>query len=331
MIILDFYRINNGGGLKLMNILLDELAYNSTIILLIDKRIKNFSNKNKFKYIYVQNEFDRNIFFFKNRKYISKLFSFGNVPSLIKIKGVTYVYFHQMLYLNKLFFNNKFNKYNILFKIIKYFSKNVNFWIFQTNITKELFINQLNNKVPPNTLLLPFFETPIIEKNIILKEKNTFFYPTSNSNHKNNSLLINVFIEFYIINKIGKLFLTLKEEDFLNKDLREKVSKNLIPIYFIGKLNQSEMHKYYLNSDFVIHPSSTESFGIVLIESYMMGCKLIAPQLAYVNEVIIPSISYEENTFDNIYNSLLNATNNIVNKPILLIENKLSSLLKLIQ
>ena len=69
MIILDFYRINNGGGLKLMNILLDELAYNSTIILLIDKRIKNFSNKNKFKYIYVQNEFDRNIFFFKTVLY----------------------------------------------------------------------------------------------------------------------------------------------------------------------------------------------------------------------------------------------------------------------
>jgi glycosyltransferase involved in cell wall biosynthesis len=314
-----------------MNILINELPFNESIILLIDKRIKNFSNINNFKHIYINNEFQRNIFLLANRKYILKLFSFGNVPPLIKIKGDTYVYFHQMLYLNKLVFNNKFNKYNILFKIIKYYSKNVNFWIFQTYNTKELFINQLNNKVVPNTLLLPFFENTFKVKNNNIKEKNTFFYPTSNSNHKNNSLLINVFIEFYIINKIGKLFLTLKEDDFLNKDLREKVSKNLIPIYFIGKLDQSEMHKYYLNSEFVIHPSSTESFGIVLIESYMMGCKLIAPQLAYVNEVIIPSISYEENTFDNIYNSLLNATNNIVNKPILLIENKLSSLLKLIQ
>ena len=303
MIVLDFYRINNGGGLILMNILLDKLEYNSTIILLIDKRIKNFSNKNKFKHIYILNEFQRNIFLLKNRKYILKLFSFGNVPPLIKIKGETYVYFHQMLYLNKLLFNNKLNKYNILFKIIKYFSKNVNFWIFQTNNTKELFVNQFKNKVLPNTLLLPYFENSFIVKNINLKEKNTFFYPTSNSNHKNNSLLINVFIEFYIINKLGKLFLTLKEEDFLNRDLRDKISENLIPIYFLGKLDESEMHKYYLKSEFVIHPSSTESFGIVLIESYMMGCKLIAPQLAYVDEVIIPSISYKENTFDNIYNS----------------------------
>ena len=110
MIVLDFYRINNGGGLKLMNILLDELAYNPTITLLIDKRIQNFSNNNKFKHIYIQNEFERNSFLLKNRKYISKLFSFGNVPPLIKIKGDTYVYFHQMLYLNKCKFLDFSNK-----------------------------------------------------------------------------------------------------------------------------------------------------------------------------------------------------------------------------
>ena len=135
----------------------------------------------------------------------------------------------------------------------------------------------------------------------------------------------------YFICCINNYLEVVKEQlDILNNGLREKISKNLIPIYFLGTLNEDQMYDHYQKSEYVIHPSSTESFGLVLIESCLMRCKLIAPQTEYVNEVVIPSLQFNDITFNSIYNTLLFATMYKTNEPKILIENKLSLLLELI-
>jgi glycosyltransferase involved in cell wall biosynthesis len=331
MIILDFYRINNGGGLNLMNILIDELKYNPSIILLIDKRNIDFKNQKNFNFKIISNEFERNFFLYHNRNNIKKLFSFGNIPPLIKLKSETYVYFHQMLYFEKLFINNKFNKYYILLFIINYFNNNVNYWIFQTNNTSEQFLSRIKLNISNKTLIIPFFKSIINQNKHITKEKNTFFYPTSISIHKNNIILINAFIDFYINNKIGKLFITLNSKDFLNNEILKKIFDNNVPIFFLGKLNKNDIIKTYEISEFVIHPSATESFGLVLIESCLMDCKLIAPDFEYVNEIVLPSLSFKKISYNEIYKSFSYATLNPLPKSKLLVENKISLLLDLIQ
>jgi hypothetical protein len=329
MVVLDFFRINTGGGLILMKVLLKELSSTSNLQILIDSRLTNFDTLKKFKTIKISSELDRNLFFLLNRNKITKLFSFGNLPPFIKIKGTVYVYFHQKLYLEAKIVKNKINFYNFYFKIIKIFEKNVNNWIFQTELMDIAFKHKIY-PVKIQSKILPFFDNyvKIIKKG--KKDKNTFFYPTNTAQHKNNELLIKAFLNFYLLYKVGALYITISKSESININLRKTIDENNIPIYFLGKISNREVYNYYLTSEFVIHPSMYESFGLVLVEAFYFDCKIIAPNLPYVEQVITASLLYDLNTVESITNAIFIATNSELPESSLSIENKLATIVNLI-
>jgi glycosyltransferase involved in cell wall biosynthesis len=329
MIVLDFYRINNGGGLILMDTILNKLPYRDNIILLIDKRNNKYINIDDRKIILINSELKRNLFFLQNIFKINKLFIFGNIPPLVPLQSDTYIYFHQKLYLENFIYQKKINKYFLYFILIKKLHRNY-VWIFQTKLMEDLFKKKIKIQ-KLTTICLPYYldDDKIVNYDVNKKLQFTFLYPTSNASYKNVTLLIHSFIKFYKEFNVGKLFITISKDD-LNEDLRNLLNLYDYQIYFLGHLERKDLIHYYESSEFVIHPSSIESFGLVLIESCLMNCKLITPNLPYVNEVVKPSLFFNNFTIESLYNAFKIATTSNLEKSEILIENKLKTLIKLI-
>ena len=82
------------------------------------------------------------------------------------------------------------------------------------------------------------------------------------------------------------------------------------------------------NSDFLVYASNFESFGLPLIEGYNLGCKIIAPDLEYVNQIIEPSLKFKPNDSVDFLNTLLySLKSKKINLPVLKIENKINTII----
>ena len=80
----------------------------------------------------------------------------------------------------------------------------------------------------------------------------------------------------------------------------------------------------------MIFPSENESFGLGLIEAVMMKCKLIAPELEYVKDVVNPSVTIKPLTIEGITTALIEASKGNIKDSCLLAKNDLNQILKLI-
>jgi len=66
-------------------------------------------------------------------------------------------------------------------------------------------------------------------------------------------------------------------------DLRDNV-------VFIGSVPEQELPKYYSASDFLVHTSLVEAFGLTLVEALACGKPIIAFDVPPINEIIKPHI-----------------------------------------
>ena len=81
----------------------------------------------------------------------------------------------------------------------------------------------------------------------------------------------------------------------------------------------------------MIFPSLNESFGLPLIEAVNNECKIIAPNLPYVNQVLIPTLNFDPYSTSSIVKSIKEATGNLNLKPSkIIIENKIDTFVKYI-
>jgi glycosyltransferase involved in cell wall biosynthesis len=208
-----------------------------------------------------------------NRKYNFKsIFYFNGLPPVISFKkNKTFAYFQNTTILK--------NKLKRLY--FKFFQRNIETWIFQTQLTRNEFLQIFT---PRKTLVIPFFPIPSEKKNKYLIKKNIFFYPTSNRIHKNNNILIETFKNLYHYGIEVKLELTLKRQDYCGI-----ITPNII---FLGQLSRQEVLNKYVSGCTMIHPSVEESFGLVLIEACQYDLNIITSDLPYVFQIIIPDGLY---------------------------------------
>lgn len=306
MILIDLVYLNSPGGLTLGRYILNFLIQKENpdlYKLLIDKRncihFKNYKIK---KVVVPKNELSRLLFYNKNATQFKSVLCFGNVPPPLKIKSKIFIYFH-----NEILLDSK----NLGFSIIKQFffrlkwiyikSINSNYiWFVQTEHMKKLLESKLgikNNAV----LKFPIFNSK--KKTLTSKRKNTFIYPTSEQPHKNNKRLINAFIKVAeSTERLVHLSLTIEK-------MKVDLPKNL-KLYFLGLVDQNKLINEYSISQFLIFPSSKESFGLPLIEGIQSNCHVIASNLDYVNELITPSYFFDPNDVQSITEVILLALSN---------------------
>lgn len=335
-VLIDSVYINSGGGkIILIEIInkLEKLKLLNNFFFLFDKRLEKnkeipFKNLN-YKFLLAK-EHLRNKFYKAEIETFSSFVCLSNVPPPIFISKPVHVFFHNDLLLDPLSSNLSLkNKVlNFLKKqyIISRNNEKYN-WYVQSNImykkgVKYLRLNSSNLHITPI-----FKEKKSIYSN---KELNSFLYVSNGSKHKNHKRLYLAFIKAANkINDVIKLNLTLSNNEFINSPYSKINSpKNLIIINH-GILEFNKLEKVYKKTQFLIFPSLNESFGLPLIESINYNCKVIAPNLNYVNEVITPSIKFDPFSISNLSESIINAiTKKYLKSSKINVENKIDIFVK---
>jgi glycosyltransferase involved in cell wall biosynthesis len=290
MILLDSLYINNSGGKVLLDYLVEELEKSDLdIYYLFDKRCEK-----DFQFISSQNKtylraslFNRHKFYKENSQKWSKIFCFGNLPPTFKLDVPVYTYFHQKLYLQipKDFAIKQKIILKIKSKIFKKLVNNASYWMVQTSLVKNNFLDKYKNIESDKIILMPFYSHFTETLTISNREKNSFLYVSNGSAHKNHQRLLKAFVKFYQKQKTGKLYVTIGNE-FL--DLKKSIAafqKEGVPIVNVGFLNRKELYSLYMKSEFLVFPSLTESFGLGLLEAMECGCKIIGADLPYIHTV----------------------------------------------
>lgn len=274
MILIDSFHIHTGGGNTLLRELIVYLRENNLQFrIIIDERnVAIFEELKDHKPIICKTSFERHLILFRLRKvpFVS-IFYFQGIPPIFNFfRQPAFCYFQ-----NVTIFNSCLKK--IYFSLTK---RNIHTWLFQTNLTSELFKKFFPIK---NWNIYPFFCDPrklSIKTDNSEKKKIRFIYPTSNNVHKNNELLIEVFE-----NSKYELLLTIPE-NIHNKEQRNNIK-------YIGFQPHKNLIGLIKGSDVIINASMNESFGLYLIEAALLEKPIISINLPYVHEIISTNILFD--------------------------------------
>ncbi|WP_336690993.1 MULTISPECIES: glycosyltransferase [unclassified Chryseobacterium] len=334
MILIDALYINNSGGKVLLDYLIEELEKtDKEVFYLLDERIqKEKLQLKKNKVIYLKASLiKRRNFYKENKNKFSSILCFGNLPPNIKTSAKVYTYFHQLLFLDlpkEMSFISK-KIYYIKTRFLNAFKKNTDYWLVQTELVKE----KLSKKYGiqgSNILVIPFYPPFTSEVNTNIRKEHQYIYVSNVSKHKNHLRLIEAFAKFYDKHKKGKLILTIPDDasEILNS-INVKVNQGY-PVENIGFVDRNSLCQLYMESEYHIFPSLTESFGLGLVEAIENGCKIIGADLPYTYAVCKPSLVFNPLEVDSITEALsLSLQKNTINSESK-VKNEINTLISLL-
>lgn len=122
-----------------------------------------------------------------------------------------------------------------------------------------------------------------------------FIYVASGEPHKNHLILLNA---WRLLAKDGifpQLRLTLDAGSFpeLLSEIFEISRVHHLDIVNLGKLPRNEVYQEYTRAAALVYPSTFESFGLPLVEASHYGLPIIAPELDYVRDVVVPAETFD--------------------------------------
>lgn len=330
-ILIDAIYLNSLGGLNLFKVFLNGIKNKSKYFVIVDHRF-NSKLLDVIDYKVVsKNELSRFLFYINNKEKFSKIICFSNIPPPLNFTK-TFIYFQNHLLINKKGIRLPLKAKILLelkFIYIKFLNKKNYYWIVQTPSIKNEIQEKLSLK-ESNVFVIPFFKE-IIRNNSKINE-NIFIYPANLLPHKNHEILLKSFI--LAASKISsaiEIKLTIEESKFyIFKNKYTFIPSNL-KITNLGQLNQDEMYEEYKNCKFLIFPSLKESFGLPLIEATNIGLKVLASNLLYVNEVVIPSLTFDSLSLNSISKAIIESTNMDLPPSKLKIKNRLLELIAKIE
>jgi len=339
-LLLDSVYISSGGGLLLLNYLINELkAYDVDVHYLMDKRNKsNYSFINSDKITIIKpSALTRHQFYVKNKDAFDIVFTFNNIPPTIKMSNCTvYTYFHQALYLNNKDMGLRLRDRALyLFKksFISFFIKNSDYFFVQTQTVRNKF-SQVFKVDPDKILVMPFFEEPI-KINALNKVKFALQYVFVSDGHqyKNHERLLKAWEIVNSYYPAARLTMTVSHDRFPELCKRiEEMKTNGLNVINIGFQDQDQVLKLYDQHKFLVYPSLAESFGLGLIEAVNSGCEIIASDLDYVKSTVQPMILFNprdpKSIAEKIVESIESPNEQIVSK--LLVKNHIRELLQAI-
>jgi glycosyltransferase involved in cell wall biosynthesis len=311
-VFISAFNIHTGGGYVLLE---DFLKIPKKIIFLLDHRIKNKKNINKF-FLKINFFVKKNIFirifkfiFFclKANKKNSVFICLNSLPPFLRLKSKTIIFIQNTLFFERLMGNKLSLKLRILFEKIwfRFGIQNCDeFWVQTETMKKNLKKYFLRNKMKKVNFkgiytrvlvdkksflaLKKHFQKKSFNK-IYLSNKNKiklFFYPADGYFHKNHTNLIKAFNSLEKCLK-WKLILTINY-----KSLNEIYKKNNISyetqlkIINLGQIRRTKVMKILKLCDVLIFPSINESFGLPLLESCLLRKPILASNRDYVFDIL---------------------------------------------
>jgi len=242
------------------------------------------------------------------------VFSFGNLPPLLKLKAKSIVYLHNRNLLPGVDISNFPLKARLRQYVerlwIRVLSTNADYFAVQTKSMKKAF-----EQVSP----VPCHVLPFVPNEVFDIPKSTsapqydFLYVASGDPHKNHEKLLDAWELLAEKNSFPSLVLTLpKHSTALLKRIDHLKQNPKIQIHNLADLPYSQVVALYCQNRAFIFPSLQESFGIPLIEASHAGLPILASNLDYVHDVVNPALTFDPTSAPSIalaVASFLNSTN----------------------
>jgi glycosyltransferase involved in cell wall biosynthesis len=121
-----------------------------------------------------------------------------------------------------------------------------------------------------------------------------FVYVAGGIAHKNHERLIDAWLLLAKAGLFPSLALTLGSDDRRLLDRLERLgSGSEIRVTNLGELPRGQVLKLYQSAGALIYPSTSESFGLPLLEAAATGLPIVAAELDYVRDVVTPVETFD--------------------------------------
>jgi glycosyltransferase involved in cell wall biosynthesis len=333
MILIDALFINKGGGATLLEYLIETILAHprkDSFFFLLDPRFAKPAALTQ-NYTVIPNKITERIRFYKQHQNdYTCVFCFANTPPPVKLKVPAYTYMHnqKLLAAPKHKFEKMFWGQYVKYLFIKLFNHNTDYYIVQTpHMVHELVGTGLKDNA--HCLTIPFYDNrKYAGGGQSFDERPAEFVFISNpSPQKNYPTLLDAWEYLLELGHTPKLHVTIDDTapayiarvDALNKRGAQIVNHPYL-----------DPRDLYFNCRYLIFPSIMESFGLPLIEATDSGMKVLAANLAYVYDVVKPSLTFEPYDKQSIADAVLRALSSELPFPEIVTKNEVGKLVELL-
>lgn len=292
MRVIDAVYINTGGGMRLLEYLAhqDDLARDS--VFLVDERVDIQALGATCQRVHAS-EAARRHFYEIYAGRLESVFCFANVPPPIRLRCPVKTYLHNRLFIEPpglLAGGFAGIKYRAKQAYLRWRKSNTDTFVVQTQSMKSLCCAAFGmdgSKVD----VWPFYDAGKYAslRGAHSRELDAFGFVSLPLLHKGHSSLLDAWEQLAAVGHYPKLHLTVPHEHALCRRINVMQNRG-VKVVNHGYCDPA---KIYSTCSYQIYPSSSESFGLGLIEAAEAGCKVIAPNLAYVSDVVKPSLTWD--------------------------------------
>ncbi len=333
MILIDSLYINNSGGLRLLQYLVDILLKkNIEFFILADSRCYGLFDRCKHVRYMNASLWERKKFYQAKKNRFSSVLCFGNIPAPIRLEVPVYTYFHNINLLTLAEARSLSVKVKSRLKreVFKHYKKNTDYWLVQTSNTANELINHLGEK-PERVKLMPFYELPKSLRSLNeLKHGDDYVYISNYTGAKGHEELL---MAWRILHERGvekTLHLTIPESARSFVGEIEKAQQDGVKVVNHGFVPFAEVLELYKKSKVIIYPSHNESLGLGIIEAINTGCDVIGADLPYTYAICKPSAIFNPHNAVSIADAVIEYEKDNTTKSELLISNHIDELIDLL-
>lgn len=335
MILIDGVYINKGGGAVLLQYLIEQVRLRERkddFFFLLDPRFSIPASLAATHYKVIPNKMsERKKFYKETGSRYSKVFCFANTPPPVRLKVPVYTYFHNQKLLEAPHrrFERAFWKLYAKYLVVKLFNHNTDYYIVQTpHMVEEMM--KLKLKDAAHCLTIPFYDTgkyagqhtPFAQR-----PADQFAFVSTPSPQKNYPTLLDAWEHLHSLGHTPGLHITIDDTaPHLLARLDEMKAKG-INVFNYSYIDPRDL---YFKYRYLVCPSIMESFGLPLIESVESGMKVLAPDLAYVYDVIKPSITFDPWKKESIADAVIKALTTELPEPEIRAKNEVDKLIGLL-
>lgn len=222
---------------------------------------------------------------------------FHGLPPLLPVRGRVVVFLQNRYLLG----SNSLRQFpakialRIAFEraVCRLFRNRVQEYVVQTNsMAEEL---RRWHGADPSVQILPFANlVDTVSNNNSRNDGYDFIYVASGHAYKNHERLIDAWLLLARAGFFPSLALTMGSENRRLLDRLERLSNESdIRVYNLGVLPQERLLELYQSSGALIFPSTSESFGLPLVEAAASGLPIVAAELDYVRDVVTPVETFD--------------------------------------
>lgn len=233
----------------------------------------------------------------------SRILCFGNLPPLMRCRGRVSVFLHNRHLVSPTDLSGFRLKARLRIRAerawIRLYAARVDEWIVQTDSMRLLVAARLGSHT--RIRVLPFVKDVSLAARDMRDpterplEQVDFCYVASGEPHKNHRKLIEAWVLLAQEGLVPTLRLTLDryEDRELCGWIETQKQQYGLRIENVGRVPPHRIPRIYRSSRCQIHPSWCESFGLPLIEAKGLGLSIVASELDYVRDVVVPDETFD--------------------------------------